>query len=153
MKSTKLESGLLIRPARTSDVAAIRALCQPLIDERILVPKDHVNYFENIQEFMVVTDSDGTLVGCAALHVFWEDLAEVRTVATSAQFRRRGVGRALIETIERDPLFLRAPRVVIPASINALHFYQELGYAFAPGGDRLDEEQLYCLEKFPQRSV
>ena len=51
------------------------------------------------------------------------------------------------------PLFLRAPRVVIPASINALHFYQELGYAFAPGGDRLDEEQLYCLEKFPQRSV
>ena len=61
--------------------------------------------------------------------------------------------RALTETIERDPLFLRAPRVVIPASINALHFYQELGYAFAPGGDRLDEEQLYCLEKFPQRSV
>ena len=57
------------------------------------------------------------------------------------------------ETIERDPLFLRAPRVVIPASINALHFYQELGYAFAPGGDRLDEEQLYCLEKFPQRSM
>ncbi|MFR7745513.1 MAG: hypothetical protein ACLU3I_21505 [Acutalibacteraceae bacterium] len=48
---------------------------------------------------------------------------------------------------------MRAPRVVIPASINALHFYQELGYAFAPGGDRLDEEQLYCLEKFPQRSV
>lgn len=42
---------------------------------------------------------------------------------------------------------------MIPASINALRFYQELGYAFAPGGDRLDEEQLYCLEKFPQRSV
>ena len=92
----QLTSGLLIRPARTSDVAAIRALCQPLIDERILVPKDHVNYFENIQEFMVVTDTGGTLAGCAALHVFWEDLAEVRTVATSAQFRRRGVGLSLI---------------------------------------------------------
>ena len=39
---------------------------------------------------------------------------------------------------------------MIPASINALHFYQGLGYTFAPGGDRLDEEQLYCLEKFPQ---
>ena len=64
--------------------------------------------------------------------------------------QRRGVGRALIETIERDPMFLRAPRAVIPASINALHFYQGLGYTFAPGGDQLDEEQLYCLEKFPQ---
>lgn len=88
----------MLRPAKTSDVAAIRALCQPLIDQRILVPKDPVNYFENIQEFVVVTDGE-TLAGCAALHVFWEDLAEVRTVATSPQFRRRGVGRALISSL------------------------------------------------------
>lgn len=107
----QLTSGLLIRPARTSDVAAIRALCQPLIDERILVPKDHVNYFENIQEFMVVTDTGGTLAGCAALHVFWEDLAEVRTVATSAQFRRRGVGRALIESLLQRAKDLGVDRV------------------------------------------
>ncbi|WP_293851333.1 amino-acid N-acetyltransferase [uncultured Brevibacterium sp.] len=106
-----MTSGLLIRPARTSDVAAIRALCQPLIDERILVPKDHVNYFENIQEFMVVTDTGGTLAGCAALHVFWEDLAEVRTVATSAQFRRRGVGRALIESLLQRAKDLGVDRV------------------------------------------
>ena len=64
--------------------------------------------------------------------------------------QNRGVGRALIEAIERDPWFLTARRVIIPASINALHFYQGLGYTFAPGGDTLDEEQLYCLEKFPQ---
>ena len=63
------------------------------------------------------------------------------------------MGRALIETIEHDPIFFSAPRVVIPASINALHFYQGLGYTFAPGGDQLDEEQLYCLEKFPQHSA
>ena len=64
--------------------------------------------------------------------------------------QNRGVGRALIGAIERDPWFLTARRVIIPASINALHFYQGLGYTFAPGGDTLDEEQLYCLEKFPQ---
>ena len=64
--------------------------------------------------------------------------------------QNRGVGRALIGAIERDPWFLTARRVIIPASINALHFYQGLGYTFAPGGDMLDEEQLYCLEKFPQ---
>ena len=88
--------------------------------------------------FYVACEDDGTVIGCAAFGPYHKNPAE---------------GCALIETIERDPLFLRAPRVVIPASINALHFYQELGYAFAPGGDRLDEEQLYCLEKFPQRSV
>ena len=91
--------------------------------------------------FYVACEDDGTVIGCAY------------SVFVLPEKQKRGVGRALIETIERDPMFLRAPRVVIPASINALHFYQELGYTFAPGGDRLDEEQLYCLEKFPQRSV
>ena len=94
--------------------------------------------------FYVACEDDGTVIGCAAFGPYHKNPAEGCFYS---------VGRALIETIERDPLFLRAPRVVIPASINALHFYQELGYAFAPGGDRLDEEQLYCLEKFPQRSV
>lgn len=95
------------------------------------------------------------MIGCAAFGPYHKNPAEgcFYSVFVLPEKQKRGVGRALIETIERDPLFLRAPRVVIPASINALHFYQELGYAFAPGGDRLDEEQLYCLEKFPQRSV
>ena len=95
------------------------------------------------------------MIGCAAFGPYHKNPAEgcFYSVFVLPEKQKRGVGRALIETIEHDPLFLRAPRVVIPASINALHFYQELGYAFAPGGDRLDEEQLYCLEKFPQRSV
>ena len=52
--------------------------------------------------------------------------------------------------MEKQVGMLTARRGIIPASINALHFYQGLGYTFAPGGDMLDEEQLYCLEKFPQ---
>ena len=64
---------------------------------------------------------------------------------------RSAASAARIAAIEQDPWFLRASRVVIPASINALQFYRELGYTFAPGGDQLDEEQLYCLEKFPQQ--
>ena len=66
--------------------------------------------------------------------------------------QNRGVGRALIEAIERDPWFLTARRVIIPASINALHFIRASAIRFAPGGDTLDEEQLYCLEKFRSRA-
>ena len=102
--------------------------------------------------FYVACEDDGTVIGCAAFGPYRDDPAEscLYSVFVLPEKQRRGVGRALIETIERDPMFLRAPRVVIPASINALHFYQGLGYTFAPGGDQLDEEQLYCLEKFPQ---
>ena len=92
---------------------------------------------------------------CAAFGPYHKNPAEgcFYSVFVLPEKQRRGVGRALIETIEHDPMFFSAPRVVIPASINALHFYQGLGYTFAPGGDQLDEEQLYCLEKFPQHSA
>ena len=96
---------------------------------------------------------DGTVIGCAAIgRPYRDDPAEscLYSVFVLPEKQNRGVGRALIGAIERDPWFLTARRVIIPASINALHFYQGLGYTFAPGGDTLDEEQLYCLEKFPQ---
>lgn len=100
--------------------------------------------------FYVACEHDA-VIGCAAIGLYRKNPAEscLYSVFVLPEQQRRGVGRALIETIERDPWFTRARRVVIPASINALHFYQELGYQFAPGGDTLDEEQLYCLEKFP----
>ena len=125
--------------------------------EEMVAQQDRAYFLRRGEQmhFYVACEDDGTVIGCAAFGPYLKNPAEgcFYSVFVLPEKQKRGVGRALIETIERDPLFLRAPRVVIPASINALHFYQELGYAFAPGGDRLDEEQLYCLEKFPQRSV
>lgn len=88
-----------IRPARTTDVQGIKALVAPLVQENILITKDTVTYYENIQEFVVAQDESGDLVGCGALHVMWEDLAEVRTLATSAKARGRGVGRRMLEVL------------------------------------------------------
>ena len=67
-----------IRRARTSDVRAIRDLVAPLAERRVLVSKDTVAYFEGLQEFRVA-EIDGQVVGCGALHVMWDDLAEIRT--------------------------------------------------------------------------
>ena len=103
--------------------------------------------------FYVACEDDGTVIGCAAIgRPYRDDPAEscLYSVFVLPEKQKRGVGRALIAAIEQDPWFLRASHVVIPTSINALQFYQGLGYTFAPGGDTLDEEQLYCLEKFPQ---
>lgn len=88
-----------IRPARTSDVQGIKALVAPMAQENILITKDTVTYYENIQEFVVAENESGELVGCGALHVMWEDLAEVRTLATSAKARGQGVGRRMLEVL------------------------------------------------------
>ena len=79
-----------IRPARTSDVSAIKKLVAPLAEERILMAKETVAYYESLQEFRIAESADGEVIGCGALHVMWEDLAEVRTLAASRGLARPG---------------------------------------------------------------
>lgn len=96
------ELTVTIRPARTRDVWAIRALIDLYADDRILLSKATVTLFEDVPEFVVAEDAKGQVVGCAAVHVLWEDLAEVRTLAVSPAVRGAGVGRRLLaEAIRR----------------------------------------------------
>jgi len=91
---------LTVRRARTGDVPAIRRMIDHYAAERILLDKPTVTLFEDIQEFWVAEqDTDGALAGCGALHVMWRDLAEVRTIAVSPEFRGRGVGHAILEKL------------------------------------------------------
>ena len=87
-----------VRRARTADVPGIRALVDANTAERRLLEKATVTLYEDVQEFWVA-EADGAVVGCGALHVLWDDLAEVRTVATDPALRRRGVGHAVIEKL------------------------------------------------------
>ena len=92
------ETGLIVRPARTSDIKAIRAIIDTYVLGRRLLAKETVTLYETVQEF-TVAEINGEVVGCGALHVLWEDLAEVRTVAVLEKMRGHGVGNAIIENI------------------------------------------------------
>lgn len=92
---------LLIRSARTTDVPRIQKIAEPLVADRILLGKEMVELYESIQEF-VVAELDGEVVGFGALHVMWQDLAEVRTLAVDVNNKRRGLGAAMLnELLER----------------------------------------------------
>jgi amino-acid N-acetyltransferase len=92
---------LSVRPANTTDVAKIRQIANPLVEQRVLLGKELVELYESIQEF-VVAEIDGEVVGFGALHVMWEDLAEVRTLAVSSAAQGRGVGAAILaELLQR----------------------------------------------------
>ncbi|MEY4990221.1 MAG: hypothetical protein RIS08_447 [Actinomycetota bacterium] len=86
---------LKIRPARTTDVRAITAVAAPLVEKRILLGKELVELYESIQEF-VVAEEDGEILGFGALHVMWEDLAEVRTLAVREDVKGKGVGKKIL---------------------------------------------------------
>ena len=90
-----------MRPARTADVVGIQALVEPLVQRRILLGKERVVFYEAVQEFRVATDDEtGQLIGGGALHVMWEDLGEVRTLAVVDEWLHHGVGHAILENIE-----------------------------------------------------
>lgn len=89
---------LTVRPAVTADIRTIRDIVQPYADRRILLSKPPVTYYEALQQF-VVAELDSTVVGCGALHVFWEDLAEIRTLAVDRQARGLGAGGAIVERL------------------------------------------------------
>ena len=88
-----------VRPALPRDVRAIRDLVTPYADQRILLAKELVGYYEAIGDFQVAVDASQRPVGCGALHVMWSDLAEVRTLAVHPTWRRRGVGHALLDAL------------------------------------------------------
>ncbi|CAB4784703.1 unannotated protein [freshwater metagenome] len=89
---------LEIRPARSTDVKGIRKLIDTYAPQRRLLSKETVTLYESVQEFTVAVEN-GEIVGCGAIHVLWEDLAEVRTVAVAENFRRQGVGHKIMEAV------------------------------------------------------
>ncbi|NYI96418.1 amino-acid N-acetyltransferase [Streptomonospora nanhaiensis] len=102
MRDMHATTQVTVRRARTGDVPAIRRLVDSFTGERRVLAKSTVTLYEDIQEFCVAELGEGAdraVVGCGALHVLWEDLAEVRTVAVDPAVQGRGVGHRIVSVL------------------------------------------------------
>jgi amino-acid N-acetyltransferase len=103
-----------VRPARTRDVPAIRKLIDGNVESGRLLSKAPVTLYEDIQEFCVAELApDPTPAGCGALHVMWEDLAEIRTVVVRADCQGLGVGHRIVDTLLQRATALGVDRVFV----------------------------------------
>lgn len=128
----------IVRPARSADVPGIHRLLEPMVNRRVLLGKDSAVLYGAVQEF-VVAEADGEMVGCGALHVMWEDLGEVRTLLVREDWLQRGIGRALVEELERRALDLGVSRLFCLTFETA--FFQRRG--FAPIGEQIVNADVY----------
>ena len=110
---------------------------------------EHVLGRASWTHFYVVEDESG-IIGCGAIGPYWDkqDESSLFTVFVHPDHQGKGIGRLIMDTLEKDEFALRAKRIEIPASITGLPFYQKMGYDFKDGNTEIDAEHLYRLEKF-----
>jgi amino-acid N-acetyltransferase len=106
-------SDVVVRKAQTRHVRGIRKLIDDYSGERRLLSKATVSIYEDIQEFRVAVTADGHVAGCGALHVLWEDLAEIRTVAVDRTFRGQKIGHQIVSALLDDARELGVARVFV----------------------------------------
>lgn len=87
-----------LRPARTPDIGAIHDLIAEYTEDRRMLAKAMVTLYEDVQEFVVV-ERDEEVIACGALHVMWEDLAEVRSLAVRHDAVREGIGSQVLQVL------------------------------------------------------
>ena len=88
-------SKVRLRKATLQDVRQIHGLVNKFAKKDDMLPRSLNEIYENIRDYSVCTDND-EIIAAAALHVLWEDLAEVRSIAVSSNYQRMGAGRKLL---------------------------------------------------------
>ena len=94
---------------------------------------------------------DNRVIGTAGLNKSWyngDGEYWILTVFVDIKHHKKGIGRMLIEEIEKYARQINAKKLVIPASIAGCEFYHKLGYEYANGKKELNEGQMYIMEKY-----
>ena len=100
-----------MRRAKVGDVRRIKDLVDCYAGV-VLLAKPLVTLYEDVQEFWVA-ERDGAILGCGALHVLWEDLGEIRTLAVHPDARGQGVGGALVGALIEQARQLGLRRIFV----------------------------------------
>ena len=87
----------MIRKARIDDVKEIHTMLQQYSQNGILLGRSLSDLYDQIRDFFVsVDDGSSTLTGVCGLHICWEDIAEIRSLAVKDACKGRGYGKALV---------------------------------------------------------
>ncbi|MEE8317861.1 MAG: GNAT family N-acetyltransferase, partial [Candidatus Omnitrophota bacterium] len=91
----------MIRKATIEDIKDIQELINFYAKKDQMLPRSLNELYENIRDFFVY-ERDGKVLGCAALHVAWEDLAEIKSLAVAESREKEGIGSSLVNAVFED---------------------------------------------------
>lgn len=115
----------MLRKATIDDVEKIYKLIGDFAAKNVMLPRSLSELYENIRDFFVFTQN-GQVVGCAALHIFWKDLAEIKSVAVVESCQHEGIGKKLVLVCKREALKLRIAKMFVLTYVP--EFFEKCGF-------------------------
>jgi amino-acid N-acetyltransferase len=138
-----------IRRARTRDIPAMAGLVAGNVASGRVLRKATVTLYEDVPEFWVAErTADQAVVGCGALHVMWEDLAEIRTVAVADGYQGRGIGNQIILALLDTARGLGVRRVFVLTF--AVDFFRRHGFTEIEGQATTPEVYAELLRSYDE---
>ena len=122
-------AGVALRKATVKDVPVMVRMINGYAAQGQMLPKSYNQLYQDIRDFFVAT-SDGVVIGCGALHVVWEDLAEVRSLVVVESWQGKGLGRTIVERLLAEARALGLPRIFALTYHPA--FFERLGFHLVP---------------------
>jgi len=137
-----------LRPARIQDVSAIQQLVNRFADRGEMLPRSLSELYENLRDYLVAEDN-GEIIACCAVHVTWDDLAEIKSLAVRETHRRAGLGRQLVQACLEEAKTLGVPRLFVLTYIPA--FFARFGFRQVEKAELPQKVWSECIRcpKFP----
>lgn len=139
----------MLRKARISDIKAIHELVNKCASRGEMLPRSLAELYDNVRDYLVYEDH-GNIIGTCALHICWEDLAEIRSLAVSEGMRRRGIGRELVEACLAEAKEFQIGRVFLLTYQEA--FFRKVGFILTDKKELPQKIWTDCIKcsKFPE---
>ena len=102
----------MIRKAKIKDIKQIQALVGCFARLDVMLPRSLNELYENIRDFWVYEEK-GKIVGCAALHISWDDLAEIKSLAVAKNKQGKGIGRDLVTACLAEAKVMGAKKIFV----------------------------------------
>jgi amino-acid N-acetyltransferase len=118
---------MLIRKAKTSDIVVIQKMLVDFAQQGKLLARSLSELYTNLRDMSVAVDGEtGQIVGCCSLHVVWEDLAEIRSLAVLETQQGRGLGRRLVQASMAEAKELGIKRLFTLTYVTG--FFERMGF-------------------------
>ncbi|NQT90452.1 MAG: N-acetyltransferase [Candidatus Omnitrophica bacterium] len=116
---------LSLRKADIKDAKCLQNIIGRYAKEDLMLSRSLIEIYENIRDFFVISQGK-EILGCCALHICWEDLAEVKALAVEEKAKGKGIGRRLVRAALNEAKVLKVKKVFCLTYIP--EFFKQFGF-------------------------